>query len=128
MSDAPVSDPNLKPLDVVLPEFGIEETKRLLKFIIELGKSIDKTFSKGHIGLFDAVNFYGALIACIPAFNGISQLKPELAHLDDSEIADLRAYIQSELSLQDQALTIAINDGLALAQKLYDFVLSLKSK
>lgn len=110
------------------PEFGVEETKQLLNFVVQLGNGIDQSLADNKLDFWDAVKFYGALKAAIPAFNNIKALKPELAHLDAAEVADLVVYAKGQLNFagSDAAIQAQVSSALDLGNNIYAYIVSLK--
>lgn len=128
--DAPPAEPAAipeVPPAVIGSNFGVEESKAMLNFVVQLANGIDQSLSDGKISLFDAVHFYGALKAAIPAFNNISQLKPELSNLNESEVQDLLSYAKDQLHLNEIDLQKKVIGALDLGMKLYQAISALKA-
>lgn len=105
------------------------ELKALLNFLIVLAGDIEKIVAKGSLSLLDLPGLYGAFSAASSALSGIKQLPEEISSMNDASIADLRAYIQAQLpsAVSSPVIDGVVNDGLSLAQELFDFVNSVRS-
>jgi hypothetical protein len=106
-----------------------QNIKLILGFLFQLGAKVETVISKGSISFLDLPSFIGVFEAAGPALAAVKQLPAELSGLNDATIADVRAYIQSQLPSVIPNATVdgLINDGLVLIQELYDYAMALKA-
>jgi len=97
---------------------GIEELKDVVKAAISIGEAL----SDG-IGLEDL----GALLDLPAAIDGISEVPEELSDLDETERAELQAFIQSEFDIPDDQVEEFIEQAIIWAFSTYELYLKFKS-
>lgn len=105
---------------------GIGQIKNVLGFAIALGEAVDESLADGKISIADAMNFFNALKAAGPAFQNFDKLSAELKDLEESERADLVAWVNSEFHIADASAEHVIESALELVSKIYLFIESLK--
>lgn len=108
-----------------MSQYGIKETKELVKFGISLGEAIDKSLPGG-IGLEDAMNFYNAVTTASDAFDNVKQVPKELGDLDQAERDELYAYVEAEFDIANDKLESVIEEALKTALQVYKLVESVK--
>ena len=106
---------------------GINETKELLKFVIELGTAVDKAKADGKIDITDIQFLIAPLASANAAFAGVDQVKVELKDMTAEEAAELVAFATSELKLSNEKVEVVIETALKLALDLYKYVQLFKS-
>src|ERR1039457_3688483 len=106
-----------------------QNIKLILGFLFQLGAKVETVISKGSISFLDLPSFIGVFEAAGPAIGAVKQLPAELSGLNDATIADVRAYIQSQLPavIPNATADGLIDDGLGLIQELYDYAMALKA-
>lgn len=105
-----------------LTSVGIKETKEVLKFVIELGEAVDKGLEDGKFEMSELGLLIPPLMLIGPAIEDISGVQGEMKDLTPDEMGLLVTYVETELSITNKDTEKIIEDGLALAMRLYAFV------
>lgn len=103
-------------------KLGIKETKEVLKFVIEFGEAIDKGLADGKLNALDIGLVINPLMQLGPALEGLGQVDDELKDLSAEELAELKAYVETELDISNDKVEMMIEEGLGMAVKLYKFI------
>lgn len=106
---------------------GLKETKEVLKFVIALGHAVDQSLVDNKIGLEDAMNFYGAVLAAGDAFADISLVAQELGDLSAEEKDELIAYVENDLDLRSDKTEEIIEKGISVALNIYEMIKLIKA-
>jgi hypothetical protein len=101
---------------------GIEETKELVKFVIEMGEAFDKAYVDKKIEATELGLLIAPLMQVGPAFEGIDKVGGEVKDLDEAEMAELVAYIKDELDLEADKIEAIIEKALETGLHLYGLV------
>ena len=102
---------------------GFKETKEALLFLILLGKAIEKSLSDdGQVSVGDLPNFFFILKEIGPAFEGVDKLPLELKMASQEEYEELKAFIKSELDLEDDKVEAIVKDSFAIIVDLWIFL------
>jgi hypothetical protein len=105
---------------------GIQETKDLLRFVIDIAEAVDKSLEDNDFSVFDAANFVTAMLDAGSAFNNMSLIPKELADLTLEEANELYTYATTELNLSDEKVEETVKKMLEIGLKLYDLVVFMK--
>lgn len=105
-----------------------QDIKLILGFLFQLGAKVDTVISKGSISILDLPGFIGVFEAAGPAIAAVKGLPEEISGLSDASMADIRAYVQSQLPsvIPSPAIDSLIDGGLGLIQEIYDYAVELK--
>ena len=101
---------------------GSKETKEVVSLFLNLVEALSESLEDGNIGLTDALNFFSTLQALSPAIEGIADVPKELAELDETEKAELNAYIAAEFDLKNDKVEHYIEQALAGVLLLADLI------
>jgi hypothetical protein len=104
---------------------GIDNLKKLTKFVVLLANAIDKSTRDG-LSFADAGNFIPALMEAPKAFENIGELSAEIKDLDAEEIKELKVLISQELNLVDKDLEDVINHALRVLVDIKGLYLAIK--
>lgn len=102
-----------------LPVFGIQDTKELLIFGLDLQEAITVSLEDKKVTLLDAPNFLKPLRSAVPAFGGLQNVKNELLDLDQNEKAQLEAIVKERFDLKDDHLEEIVERAITWALETY---------
>lgn len=105
---------------------GTKETKDLLDFALSLGNGLGNALEDG-FQLSDLALLLPALLKIGDALNGIGNVPAELADLDDTELADLKAFIQGKFDIPQDKIEPAIEQGIDLGIRVANYALFLSN-
>ena len=105
-------------------EYGIEETKEMVGFVISLGEGVAKAVEDG-FSLDDIVYFLEALTRAPAAFENMAAIPSELKDLSGEEAQALKDYIAEDFDIPNDKLEDVIERALQLAADLYEFLRGL---
>lgn len=108
-----------------MEKVGIENLKKLVKFVVLLGNAIDKSTRDG-LSFADAGYFIPALMEAPKAFENISAVSIEVKDLDAEELEELKALIGQELSLEDKDLDVVVKQALSVLVDVKGLYLAIK--
>ena len=101
----------------------VQETKELLKFVIDLGLAFEKSLDDGDLSVFDAANFISSMIDLGPAFSGIEKIPSELKNMVAEDAKEIRDFIKEHLDLAaDQKVEEVIDRLSDIGVKLFELV------
>lgn len=101
---------------------GTTELKELLTFAFRLAKAVDDSLEDGKVNfVLDAPKFIASIMAAPKAFAGMNLVLLELEDLDETEHAELMAWVKAEFDLRDDKLEASIEDAVNLALHVYRF-------
>lgn len=109
-------------------EYGLKETKEMLKFVICLGEAVDKSLEDGKIAFDDVGYFMSALMDAGPAFSDLSQIPKELGDMDASEAAELKDYVEDEFDIRSDMIEGLIEGALGVGLKIYEIMMAFRKK
>ena len=109
-------------------EYGMKETKELLKFVIGLGMAIDKSLADKKFSFDDVTYFMVPLMQAGPAFANIKMLPAELKDMDAAEAAELKQFIEDEFDIENDKIEKIIEAAIGVGLKVYEIMLSFKKK
>lgn len=100
---------------------GIKELKELVIFVAVLANAADKTTRDG-LQLADIGDFMNAALKAPEAFDGIADVKLEIADLDMVEMAELKDALAKELDLVDDQLEAIIEKSISAIVSIYGII------
>lgn len=106
----------------------MKETKELLKFVIELGESLEAALEDKKFDIAELSLLIGPLMQVGPAFEGVDQVGEEIKNVDAAALADLVAYAKDELDLKADDVENIIEKALDLGVQVYSFVKLFKKE
>jgi len=92
-------------------KIGFKETKEAIDLAIALGKGIEKSLGDDKIDFKDIPNFIPATMVLFAAIDGVEDIPLEFSVASKEEIDELKAYVQSQLVLEDDKLEAFIEDA-----------------
>jgi len=92
-------------------KIGLKETKEAIDLAIALGRGIEKSLGDDKIDFTDIPNFIPATMVLFSAIDGIEDVPLEFNVASKEEIDELKAYVQSQLDLEDDKLEAFIEDA-----------------
>jgi hypothetical protein len=92
-------------------KIGFKETKEAIDLAIALGRGIEKSLGDDKIDFTDIPNFIPATMVLFQAIDGIEAVPLEFNVSSKEEIEELKAYVQSQLDLDDDKLEAFIEDS-----------------
>jgi len=103
-------------------ELGIENLKKALAPILELGIAVGESLEDGKWGIDDISNFFAPLSSLVPAVSSISDAKLEYKDLDEYEREDLEKWAidkfnipQKDIERRVEAAFVAVINLLVVA-------------
>ena len=108
-------------------EYGIQETKEVVGFIVELGNGIGKAREDGDWSASDLVYFMDALLAVPAAFQGIDKVPMEVKDLDEAEMKELSDYVVEEFDIPQDKIEEVIEDAIHIAWKVWELVKKIRN-
>lgn len=109
-------------------EYGIQECKDMLKFIIGIGEAVDISLVDGKIDLTDVGNLMGPMMLAPAAFDNIKMLPKEIMNLKPEETRELVAFVEEEFDIASDKIEAAIEKSLLIASMIYDLVMMFLNK
>ncbi len=103
-------------------EFGIDETKDVIKFGTSLANGLIKALKDGKIGLTDIADFIAPSTKLPAALSGISKVPAELNDLTELEMQELRDLVQSDLQVDDAKAKVIIDKSINVVYAIYGLV------
>lgn len=102
-------------------KFGIENTKKLLKFVFDVTKQASSSLKDGWQWT-DAVSFFDEAVQLPGAIKSIPQVKNEITELSTEERADLLAYFKEEFDIPDDKVEERIEKGIEIGLSILALV------
>lgn len=106
-------------------EQGIKELKELVIFVATLANAADKTTRDG-LSMADIGEFVNAALKAPEAFEGIENVKAEIANLSEAELVELKTALAQELDLVDDGLELVIEKSISAVVSIYGIVQDVK--
>jgi len=94
---------------------GIDNLKKVVKFACDFTAQIATALADGKFQWSDSLGFINELAQIPDVAKAFPALKAEIAGLDDTERADLFAYIVSEFSIPNHAVEVLIENSISFA-------------
>jgi len=107
-------------------QYGIKETKEVVKFGVELGEAVDRAMSDDKMEVADLVHLVPAFTAAGPAFSDISLVPKEMKDMDEAESKELMDYVESELDIENDQVEEVIEKSLRAVLALHDVYLAVR--
>lgn len=104
------------------------DINNILGFMFQLAGKVLSVIQAGKISFFDLPSFIGVFEAVGPALSSVKNLPTDLKTLSDADLTAIRAYVATQLPtvVPNETIDGLINNGLAQAQALYDYVQTFK--
>lgn len=108
---------------------SVQDIENILGFLFALGSKVESVIAGGSISFLQLPSFIGIFEAAGPALAGVKALPADIKQITDADLATIRAYIQTQLPsvVPNATIDTLIGNGLALAQNLYDYAISIKA-
>lgn len=103
-------------------QFGIEETKDVVKFGTSLANAIITALKDGKIGLTDLPAFVAPLTKLPAALSGIANVPAELSDLTELEMQELREAVQNDLEVDDAKAKVIVDKSINVLYAIYGLV------
>lgn len=100
-------------------KIGFKETKEAIDLAIALGRGIEKSLGDDKINFTDIPNFIPATMLLFQAIDGIEDVPLEFSVSSKEEIDELKAYVQSQIDLEDDKLESFIEDSFKVLLDIY---------
>lgn len=101
---------------------GIKETTELLAAAISLGNSIGLALEDGKISVGDLPAFLSPVLKLPAALAGIDEVPSEMADLSQEEREELYAYVRDNFDIPTDKIEVAIEEGIALASQIHNYI------
>jgi len=101
---------------------GFKETKEVLDAAIALGQGLEKSLDDGKLNLIDIPNFISFFTLILPALDNVDQVPFEFKISNPEDIAELKAYLNEHLDLEDDQLEAFIEDAFKVTLDLFAFL------
>lgn len=109
-----------------MEKLGVENLKVLVKFVVDLGESVDKAMEDKKINIMD-LPLVMPLLAQVDDVAGAAKLvMPEAKDLDAEEMKVLVAFAKDELSLKEEKVEAVIEKALEVGAKIFEIVAYVK--
>lgn len=105
----------------------LEAYKTILGFAFKLQKGISLALEDGKFDIGDIVHFQSAFLTApfLPA--ALNQVKSGFKDISPGELEILKEFVTKEFDIKNDKLESNIEDGLALAINIFNFVKKAKS-
>lgn len=100
-------------------QVSLKDTREVLTFVIALGKAYEAAKSDGVINVADLLHLLPVIDKIGPAFEGIENVQIELMAMTTEEADELKAWIKTELDLQDEEIEEFIQAAFAVVVDLW---------
>jgi hypothetical protein len=111
-----------------MSQYGIDETKDVVKLLMSVAKGVQKSLADdGKLTFGDLGNFTDAIFKLVPAIQGIEKVPHELKDLDASEVEQLKNLVLAEMPEVGDKWTIIVENALHTIWSVYQIVLALRS-
>lgn len=122
-----------KMANVNIPEkpgiaLGIEETKDVLIFGIDLANAAIEALSDGKLTIGDFPLFIKPIIGLPKALSGIDQVPAELADLSAIEKDEIKTIVQEKLFVNDEDAAIIAQKAIDVVYGIYDLIKTIIKK
>jgi len=107
-------------------KYGIEQTKDVIKLVVELGQAIEKSLQDGKFDASDLRYFMQPIMSLPEAYRDMEQVPEEIEDLDRSEVEKLVQYTNEILNLENQDLEDLMKEALNVGYAIYIFSLKLR--
>lgn len=103
----------------------MKNTKEMLIFLFALHMTFDKANADGKIDTADLGLLMDPISKAVPALSDINQIEVEVKNATDQDIVDLKAFIKENYDIADDVLEAKIENALALAPRIAQFLMKL---
>ena len=107
-------------------EYGMDETKDVVKCGIELAEGIILSVEDDKVTIGDAVHFAGFLTSLPAAIVGINMVPKQVGEMDAEEAEELRQFVIDEFGIPDEKAEEIGERGIALLVDAYKLGLLIK--
>lgn len=97
---------------------GIDELKDVIKFGLSLAEGFINSVADGQITLFDGIHFKDAIVDLPDAIENIDEVFDEICDLDESEIEELKEFVEKEFEIPYEKTEKVIELALGLVLSL----------
>lgn len=97
-----------------MEQYSLKETKEMLDFVLEMAEVSEKVFVDGKFEMSKLALFMGPLMMIQPALDNVADVEKELRDMDDEERAELVAYIQEKVDLEDDKAEMILERALEM--------------
>lgn len=105
--------------------YGIKETKEVVGFALSLGEGLAAVLDDG-VSLGDALKFIEAARRAPAALSDLSMVPKEITDLDESEKAELKAFVAEDFDIPQEGIETAVKAALIVAIELSEILKLLK--
>ena len=104
-----------------MAEIGIENLKEALSVFINLGESVDKALADdGNVDLLEGIGIASKAVKIWGVAKDFPIIKEEYLDIDPDEKAELIAYFEEELDLENDATELIV-------EKAFELLISVKN-
>ena len=100
----------------------MEDLKKVLKFGIELGESLEMALDDGKLGVEDFATLIKPLMGAPSAMSSIKAAVEEIKHLDAVKMDELQKYVEQELDLKNDKIEAVIEKSVKAVEMLFELV------
>ena len=123
----------VKMAPVTLPEkpgleLGIEETKDVLVFGIDLANAAIEALSDGKLSITDFPLFIKPIIGLPKALSGIDKVPAELGDLTVIEKDEIIAIVQEKLVVNNEDAAVIAQKSIEVVYRIYDLIKTITKK
>lgn len=106
-----------------MEKIGIENLKKALLVVINLGESVDKALADdGTVDLLEGIGIASKAVKIWKVAKDFLVLKEEFLDIDEDEKAELVTYFSDELDLENDVTEVIIEKAFALLINLKEFL------
>lgn len=106
---------------------GIQGTKSVVHLAIMLVMTVEKAKADGKIDVSDIGLLFNLIPAIGPGVEGAKAFPKEMSDLSADEVAELSAFVMSELTIDDAKAKLVIEKALKLVGSSVELIAAIKS-
>ena len=100
----------------------MEDLKKVVKFGIELGESIEASLEDGKLGIEDFGTLIKPLMGAPAALASAKAAVEQIKTLDSTQMAELCSYVEVELDLKNDKIEAVIEKSVKAVEMIFDLV------
>ena len=103
-------------------ETGIENLKKSVKDVIEIGMTVAKATADGKINFSEGVQIAWETKDLYGIVNKWGEIKEEFNDLSEEEMEELKEYVETELEIDNDKVEVVIEKSFALLIAITDLI------
>ena len=106
---------------------GIKETLEVIDFGLAIGEGLKKSLDDGKVDASDFANFGPALMAIIPALDGVGGVVEEIKDIDTEEMIQIKDHILAKADWLGEKWVVVANEAVNAAIAVYKIYKAFKA-